>query len=67
MWFLKKTFCTLVDHLFVKCTFVKLIWRVVHTTALPANIKNMFSNWLNETDKKLARIRVGVCVLFWAI
>jgi hypothetical protein len=46
---------------------VKLIWRVVHTTALPANIKNMFSNWLNETDKKLARIHVGVCVLFWAI
>jgi hypothetical protein len=53
--------------LFIRCTFAKLIWRVVHFTfniLPPTNIKNLFGNWLNEIDKKTkARIRVGVCVL----
>ena len=60
-----------VDHLFIKCPFAKLIWRVVHFTfniSPPANVKNLFGNWLNSIDKKTkARIRVGVCALLWAI
>jgi hypothetical protein len=34
----------------------------------PANIKNIFGNWLNRIDKcTKARIRVGVCAIMWAI
>ena len=34
----------------------------------PANVTNMFGNWLNGIDKKTkALIRVGVCAIVWAI
>ena len=60
-----------VNHLFVSCPFARLIWRVVHFTydiPPPANVTNMFGNWLNGIDKKTkGRIRVGVCALVWAI
>jgi hypothetical protein len=71
---MKCAFCSSdesIEHLFIKCPFAKLIWRVVHFTfsiSPPANIKNLFGNWLNGLDKKTkARIRVGVCALLWAI
>jgi hypothetical protein len=61
----------MVEELFIRCPFAKLIWRVVHSTfniSSLDNIKNMFGNWLNGIDKKpKARIRVGVCGLLWAI
>jgi hypothetical protein len=54
-----------IEHLFLKCKFARLIWRVVHFTfnmPPPTNIKNMFGNWLNGIDKfAKARIRIGVC------
>jgi hypothetical protein len=60
-----------IDHLFIKCKLSRLIWRVVQFTfnmPPPANIKNMFGNWLNGIDKtSKARIRIGVCALIWAI
>jgi hypothetical protein len=60
-----------VEHLFIRCMFAKLTWRVVHFTfniPLPANIKNMFRNWFNKIDKiTKARILVGECTLIWAI
>jgi hypothetical protein len=60
-----------IEHIFIKCPFAKLIWRVVHFTfriSPSANIKNMFRNCLNGIDKrKKARISVGVCALLWAI
>jgi hypothetical protein len=60
-----------IDHLFITCPFARLVWRVVHFTfniPPPANVTNMFGNWLNGVDKKTkVRIRVGVCALVWAI
>jgi hypothetical protein len=70
----KCTFCDeeeTIEHLFLKCKFASLIWRVVHFTfnmPPPSNIKNMFGNWLNGVSKSAkARIRIGVCALVWAI
>jgi hypothetical protein len=60
-----------IDHLFISCSFSRLVWRVVHFTfniPPPANITNLFGNWLNGIGKKTkALIRVGVCALVWAI
>jgi hypothetical protein len=56
-----------IDHLFISCSFARLVWRVVHFTYSippPTNVNNLFGNWLSEIDKQInARIRVGVCVL----
>jgi hypothetical protein len=53
-----------IEHLLIRCTFAKLIWRVVHHTfnmPPPTNIKFLFGNWLNGIDKKTeSRIRIGV-------
>jgi hypothetical protein len=53
-----------IEHLFIKCPFATLIWRVVHftfNTPPPTNIRNMFGNWLNGVDKKIkAQIRIGL-------
>jgi hypothetical protein len=43
------------DHLFLSCSFARLVWRVVHFTyniPPPTNVNNLFGNWLNEIDKK---------------
>jgi hypothetical protein len=48
-----------------------MIWRIIFMTfniPPPQNITNMFENWLHEVPKKdKAHIRVGVCVVLWAI
>jgi hypothetical protein len=55
----KCAFCTAdesIEHLFIKCPFARLIWRVVHFTfnvSPPANIKNLFGKWLNGIIRKL--------------
>jgi hypothetical protein len=60
-----------VQHLFISCPFVRIIWRMIYFTyslSPPINIINMFGNWLNgipETDK--TRIRIGVLALCWSI
>jgi hypothetical protein len=60
-----------IEHIFLKCKFATLIWRVVHLTfnmPPPSNIKNMFGKWLNGIDKFVkAQIRIGICALVWAI
>jgi len=60
-----------IDHLFFDCPFARLVWRVIHFTfniPPPANVTNMFGNWLNGVDKKnKAYVRVGICALVWAI
>jgi hypothetical protein len=60
-----------IEHLFLRCKFAKLTWKVVQFTfnmPPPANIKNMFGKWLNGIDKSSkARIRIGVCAIVWAI
>jgi hypothetical protein len=60
-----------VEHLFIRCKFAKLVWQVVHFTfnmPPPTNIKNLFENWLNGTDRKTkSRIRVRVKAILWAI
>ena len=60
-----------VEHLFVTCPFAKIIWSVVYSTyniSPPANITNMFGNWLNGIDKLTkARIRIGVAAICWSI
>jgi hypothetical protein len=60
-----------IQHLFFTCPFTKIIWRIVHMTfniPPPANVSNLFGNWLNGVTKKnKGHIRVGVCALLWAI
>jgi hypothetical protein len=60
-----------IEHLFIRCTFARLLWRVVHFTfniPPPTNIKNLFGNWLNGVNKQVKlRVRIGVCALIWAI
>lgn len=59
------------DHLFIKCTFARDIWRLVHFTFNvypPTSISNMFGTWLNGIDKVTkARIGNGVAAILWAI
>ena len=70
----KCVFCDLdesVDHLFIRCSFARQIWRLVHFTfsiTPPTSATNLFGNWLNGVDKTTKdSIRVGVCAFLWAI
>jgi hypothetical protein len=60
-----------INHLFFDCPFAKLIWRTIQYTfniPPPANVTNMFGNWLNGVDKiSKGHIRTGICALMWAI
>jgi hypothetical protein len=60
-----------INYLFFTCPFARLIWRTVQFTfniPPPANVTNMFGNWLNGVEKKSkAQIRTGICALMWAI
>jgi hypothetical protein len=60
-----------INHLFVYCPFVKIIWRMMYLTyniPPPANITNMFGRWLNGVRKEdKQKIRIGVSALCWAI
>jgi hypothetical protein len=60
-----------IEHLFIECPFAKIIWRIVffaYDLPPPANVTNMFGNWLNGVDKKVkAYIRIGVSALCWSI
>jgi hypothetical protein len=60
-----------INHLFFDCPFAKLIWRTIQFTfniPPPANVTNMFGNWLNGVDKRSKeQIRTGICALMWAI
>jgi hypothetical protein len=60
-----------VHHLFISHPFAKILWRMIYFTfniPPPANIINMFGNWLNGVDKMdKARIRIGVSALCWSI
>jgi hypothetical protein len=60
-----------IHHLFISCPFTQMIWRIIYMTSNmppPANIVNMFENWLNGVSKKDKKhIRVGVCVVLWSI
>jgi hypothetical protein len=60
-----------VNHLFITCPFVKIIWRMVYLTyniPPPANVTNMFGKWLNgvcKDDKH--KIRVGISAICWSV
>jgi hypothetical protein len=44
-----------IEHLFIRCSFAKLVWQVVYFTfniPPPTNIKKLFGRWLNGIDKK---------------
>jgi hypothetical protein len=48
----------LIEHLFIRCNFAKLLWQVVHFTfnmPPPTNIKSMFGHWLNRIKMTKAR------------
>jgi hypothetical protein len=71
---IKYFFCDsseIVQHLFISCPFVRIIWRKVYFTYKlppPTKITNMFGNWLNGVPKNaMARIRIGVSALCWSI
>jgi hypothetical protein len=59
----------MVQHLFISCPFVCIIWRMIHFTyniPTPSNITDMFGNWLNGVPKEIkARIRIGVSALYY--
>jgi hypothetical protein len=43
-----------INHLFFECLLARLVCRVVFSTfniVPPANVMNMFRNWLNDVDK----------------
>jgi hypothetical protein len=58
-----------IQHLFISCPFARILWRIIRITFNiypPANITNLFGNWLNGVAKKdKGLIRVGVCALLW--
>jgi hypothetical protein len=60
-----------IQHLFFECPFARIIWRIIHIMfgfSPPANVKNLFGNWLAGILKKdLIHIRVGVCAVLWAM
>jgi hypothetical protein len=60
-----------VQHLFIDCPFVKIIWAIVHMAfniTPPNSIDHMFGTWLNGIIKsEKVNIRVGICALLWAI
>jgi hypothetical protein len=55
---------------FISCPFIRIIWPMINFTYSippPANITNMFGNWLNGIDKDTkARIHMGVSAVCWA-
>ena len=59
-----------VEHLFISCSFVCNIWRLIHfidNITPPTSIANMFSTWLTGVDKKTkSRIRIVVCAFIRA-
>jgi hypothetical protein len=61
----------IIEHLLIACPFSKLLWRMVFFAfdlPPPANITNMFGNWLNGVDKKTKdRIPIGVSAFCWSI
>jgi hypothetical protein len=53
-----------VEHLFIFCSFARLIWPVIfaaYNIPPPSNVTNMFGNWLNGTDKL---IKLGFVLVF---
>ena len=58
-----------VEHLLISCPFAKIVLRIVYNTyniTPPANITNMFGNWMNGIDRKTkAQIRIGVSAQIW--
>ena len=56
-----------IEHLLISCPLARFIWRIVEFTfnlPPPANITNMFGNWLRGMQKiDKARVRVGVCAI----
>jgi hypothetical protein len=60
-----------IQHLFIPCSFTRMIRRIVYMAfniPPPLNIAIFFGNWLNWVSKKdKAHIRVGVCVVLWAV
>jgi hypothetical protein len=70
------TMCCFVEKrnhstLFCEYLLSKTVWRIVHMTfglAPPKNIKTLFGNWLKGIpNKDLIQIRVGVCIVLWAL
>jgi hypothetical protein len=61
----------LIQHLFFDCPMAKIVWRLVHMTfGLPLlkSVANLFGNWLSNLNKKDVKlIRIGVCVIVWAL
>jgi hypothetical protein len=61
----------MVQHLFISCSFVRIIWHMIDFTynLRPlSNITNVFRNWLKGISKAdKARIRIGVSALRWSI
>jgi fructose-specific phosphotransferase system IIC component len=44
-----------IQHFFISCPFTQLIWRIIYMTfnlPPPANIANLFGNWLNGVSKE---------------
>jgi hypothetical protein len=60
-----------INHLFLSCPFAKIVWRMIYFTFgihPPANITNMFGNWLNGVHKlDKNRIRIGISAVCWSI
>ena len=60
-----------IQHLFLDCPLVKLLWRSVHIAfniTPPVSIDALFGMWLNGVLPHIASsIRIEICTLLWAI
>ena len=60
-----------IQHLFLECPLVKLLWRTIHIAFSinpPVDITSLFGTWLAGVGQiTAARIRIGICPLLWAI
>uniref|UniRef100_A0A453PN56 Reverse transcriptase zinc-binding domain-containing protein n=1 Tax=Aegilops tauschii subsp. strangulata TaxID=200361 RepID=A0A453PN56_AEGTS len=60
-----------IQHLFLDCPLAKLLWRTIHIVfniSPPVHIASLFGTCLAGVEQStVARIRIGICALLWAI
>jgi hypothetical protein len=59
-------FSVKIHHFFHKSQIIS-IRRREYNISPPANVTNVFRNWLNGIEKTEAQIRLGVCAFSWPI
>jgi hypothetical protein len=60
-----------IQHLFIECPLARFVWRIAYMEFCISPLKdimNLLRNWFErELRKNKVQVRVGACVLIWAI